>query len=196
MTESTLDFRNDEVDPAGLPDFYEATLYPVDDRWLPYALISRLWFFLAALLVVTLGPATGLIDYAMWTFWAALGLVALLLWTTVLTWMDARLRGWALREHDLIYRAGVVWRRTVILPFARIQHVETTSGPLERMFGLNRLKCFTAGGMSADLSVLGLDQETAEQVREYLLEQIRDDESNEPGSSTRLKDSPMGAAGE
>lgn len=184
MTDSTLNFRNEAVDPSGLPDFYEATLYPVVDNWLPYALISRLWFFLAALLVVTLGPATGWIDYAMWTFWAALALVGLLLWTTILTWMDTRFRGWALREHDLIYRAGVVWRRTVILPFARIQHVETTSGPLERQFGLTRLKCFTAGGMSADLSVLGLDQETADQVREYLLEQIRDDEEGDQPLAT------------
>ncbi|MFW5927042.1 MAG: PH domain-containing protein, partial [Wenzhouxiangella sp.] len=66
----------------------------------------------------------------------------------------------------------VVWRKTVIVPFARIQHVEAVHGPLERYLGLMRLKCFTAGGMSADLTVKGLDRNDARRVRQYLLEQI------------------------
>src|SRR5699024_8172681 len=86
--------------------------------------------------------------------------------------LDVRYRAWALREHDLIYRYGVIWRKTVIMPFARIQHVEAVHGPLERHLGLMRVKCFTAGGMSADLTVRGLDQSAARRVRQYLLEQI------------------------
>jgi hypothetical protein len=94
---------------------------------------------------------------------------------TLLDWIDARTRGWALREHDLVYSYGVLWRHTVIVPFARIQHVESSSGPLERRFGLMRFKCFTAGGSRADLTVKGLSVSSAQQARHYLLEQIRDD---------------------
>ncbi|TVS09872.1 MAG: hypothetical protein EA419_12095, partial [Wenzhouxiangella sp.] len=102
-------------------------------------------------------------------------------WFGLIAFLDARRRGWALREHDLIYRSGLIWQRTAILPFCRIQHVETASGPLERLFGLMRVRCFTAGGMAADLSVEGLDQVSARRVRQHLLEQIRDgdDEARE-----------------
>jgi uncharacterized protein len=86
--------------------------------------------------------------------------------------LDARTRAWALREHDLVYRYGVLWRKTVIVPFSRIQHVEAVHGPLERYLGLMRVKCFTAGGMTADLTVKGLDRSDARRVRQYLLEQI------------------------
>ncbi|MDX1626017.1 MAG: PH domain-containing protein, partial [Wenzhouxiangellaceae bacterium] len=86
---------------------------------------------------------------------------------------DARHRGWALREHDLAERHGILWRNVIILPFARIQHVETSHGPIERALDLARLKLYTAGGMTADLTVLGMDRDTADRVREHLVEQIR-----------------------
>ena len=80
-----------------------------------------------------------------------------------------------------------MWRRTIILPFARIQHVETASGPVERLFGLMRVKCFTAGGSSADLAMLGLDAEQARRVRQYLLEQIREDRTPSPVEEGALR---------
>ncbi|MDT8449630.1 MAG: PH domain-containing protein [Wenzhouxiangellaceae bacterium] len=88
-------------------------------------------------------------------------------------WVDAGFRGWALRDHDQIARSGIFWRRVTVLPVARIQHVETAHGPLERFFGLARLKLFTAGGVTADLVVIGLERGTADRLREYLVEQIR-----------------------
>jgi uncharacterized protein len=167
-------FVNDRVDPAGLPDYRDVSLQPVSGAFLPYATLSamRVWlvFALAVLaaphLPLPVKPSAVLI----------VPLLAIAVWSGVLAWLDARRRGWALREHDLIYRSGVIWRRTVIVPFARIQHVETTSGPLERVFGLMRLNCYTAGGAGGDLTVKGLDMASARRVRQYLLEQIRDDE--------------------
>jgi membrane protein YdbS with pleckstrin-like domain len=111
------------------------------------------------------------IDLAWW-YALPIGSLLLGLITALYVVMDARVRGWALREHDLIYRYGIFWRKTVILPFARIQHVEAIQGPLERYFDLMRLKCFTAGGLSADLVVKGLDSASARRVRGFLLEQI------------------------
>ena len=100
--------------------------------------------------------------------------VALTLVAAGLAWLEARRRAWGLREHDLIYRSGLFVRTTSVLPLARVQHVETVSGPLERAFGLVRLSCFTAGGLSSDLVVAGLDSATAERVRSHLLGRIRE----------------------
>jgi len=78
-------------------------------------------------------------------------------------------KGIALREHDIAYQSGLHWRKTVMLAFDRVQHVEVNSGPLQRKFGLATLKFFTAGGSSVDLKVDGLAKERAERIRAYVL---------------------------
>ena len=81
----------------------------------------------------------------------------------------SRIKGIALREHDIAYRSGLYWRKTVMLAFNRVQHVEVSSGPLQRRFDLASLKFFTAGGSSVDLKVDGLRRERAEQIRAYIM---------------------------
>lgn len=174
MTASASTFSNRPVEQ--LPDYRDLDLRPVTRSYLPYSLTTTggFWLFLTVLAVVL--PRLPFVPFDPGP-WMPIPFVVLGIWLTLMSWLDARRRGWALREHDLVYRSGVIWRKTVILPFARIQHVETISGPIERMFGLMRLKCFTAGGAMTDLTVEGLDAESAGQVRQYLLEQIRDDQS-------------------
>lgn len=169
-------FSNEQIDADTLPDFQRVELTPVADAYLPWALVTQTAFWLilaAAAAVAILLPFElgGVSDWPQrWVF--PLPPLAMVIAGAVYARLDARTRAWALREHDLICRYGVLWRKTVIMPFARIQHVEAVHGPLERYLGLMRLKCFTAGGMSADLTVKGLDGASARRVRQYLLEQI------------------------
>nr|WP_301288364.1 PH domain-containing protein [Natronospira proteinivora] len=93
--------------------------------------------------------------------------------------MEYRLFGWTVREHDLINRDGVVWRKVTVMPFSRIQHVSTGNGPVERWFGLMHLKCFSAGGASADVMVQGLTPDTAESLRRYILTRLEDGDVGE-----------------
>jgi uncharacterized protein len=165
---------NPPVAPEHLPSFSELELHPVARTFAPYAVLSSGLFWLLLALASLLARALPALPFEPGWGWISLFLV-LAGWSSLLAWLDARRRGWALRRHDLVYRSGVLWLRTVVVPFARIQHVEAVSGPLERLFGLTRLKCFTAGGMAADLTVLGLSHSDAGRVRQFLLEQIRDD---------------------
>ena len=52
----------------------------------------------------------------------------------------SRVKAFALRQHDIAYRSGLYWQKTVLLPFNRVQHAEVSSGPLQRKFGLASLK--------------------------------------------------------
>lgn len=81
----------------------------------------------------------------------------------------SKVKGIALRENDIAYRSGLYWRKTVVLAFNRVQHVEVSSGPLQRRFELATLKFFTAGGSSVDLKVDGLSMSRADQIRAYVL---------------------------
>ena len=104
---------------------------------------SRRW--LPALVVFALGaPATVLIPWARYRRWR-----------------------FALRERDLWLRSGVLWRSTSVIPYARLQFVDTTQGPLDRFFGLAQLVVHTAApGTSGRLPGLALDD--AEALREKL----------------------------
>lgn len=172
--EEVSEFQNPHVRPESLPDYAEVELTPVASGYLRYAIFSTAWFWLLLIVISLFGDQLPGVKFVAGS-WLTGGLALIMLLSMLHSWIDAHRRGWALRRHDLIYRAGVLWQRTLILPFARIQHVETASGPVERLFGLMRVKCFTAGGSSADLTMLGLDAERARRVRAYLLEQLRDD---------------------
>ncbi|MCB0521242.1 MAG: PH domain-containing protein [Lewinellaceae bacterium] len=80
--------------------------------------------------------------------------------------------GYALREHDIVHKAGVYWRTVTTIPFNRMQHCEISRGPIESAFGLATLRVFTAGGASSDLSIEGLPNEEAQRIKEFITQKI------------------------
>lgn len=89
-----------------------------------------------------------------------------------LLWPPARYRSWsfALRGSDVVLRRGVWWRVTSIIPHSRIQHVDTTHGPLERKLGLSSVVVFTAGTVGASMTIPGLRTGEAGELRDRLAE--------------------------
>jgi uncharacterized protein len=86
-----------------------------------------------------------------------------------------RYRRWryALRPRDLWIRRGTLWVTLSVIPYQRLQFVDTRQGPLDRLFGLAQLVVHTAApGTSGRLP--GLDAAQAEQLRERLAQVERD----------------------
>jgi len=83
-------------------------------------------------------------------------------------------RGYLVREHDITFRKGWLFRSRVTVPFNRVQHSEVVQGPLLRWKGLSTLKVYTAGSSGANLSISGLDEEVAQVLRQTINERIRD----------------------
>jgi len=166
------DWRNPQLQAAGLPRYREVQFESVAEKYRRYTLLTTLLFFgppIAISIVVFM-----LVDApTQITVGVPGGLAVLTVLIAAYRRADAGHRGWALRDHDLIARLGIFWRQVTVLPVARIQHVESTHGPIERAHGLARLKLFTAGGMTADLVVVGLARDEADRLREHLVEEIR-----------------------
>lgn len=182
-TSGTDSFANDPVSPSAMPDYRDLAFERVARTFRRYTLISSLVIWAPLLLAPLIMRAVGNVPALLAEILGGV-IVAFAIGVALYRWFDAGFRGWALREHDLAARRGIFWRTLTVLPIARIQHVETTSGPLERSHGLARLKLYTAGGMTADLTVIGLNHETADRLREHLVEQIRlRDAGAEPGAS-------------
>lgn len=80
-----------------------------------------------------------------------------------------RYRAWAYqeREDDLMVSRGVMFRRLSVVPYGRMQFVDVTAGPFERIFKLATVKLHTAAAAS-DARIPGLEQEDAARLRDRL----------------------------
>jgi uncharacterized protein len=92
------------------------------------------------------------------------------LWILVLIVVPGlRYRRWryALRTDDLWIRRGILVHRISVIPYSRLQFVDTRQGPLERWFGLTELVVHTAAPGTSGL-IPGLRAREAEALRETL----------------------------
>jgi hypothetical protein len=79
-----------------------------------------------------------------------------------------RLWGYEVREDSIYLERGVLTRVRTVVPFVRIQHVDSSRGPVERVLGLATTVVYTAGSRGADVSVPGLTPDGADDLRERL----------------------------
>ena len=81
-----------------------------------------------------------------------------------------RYRSWRyeIRDDSIYLERGVLTRVRTVVPFVRIQHVDSSRSPVERAVGLGRVVVYTAGSRGADVSVPGLTPAAADDLRERL----------------------------
>lgn len=73
-------------------------------------------------------------------------------------------------DNEVILSHGVWYQTRRFVPRDRIQHVDITSGPLARKFGLAHVHLYVAGAHGAVGGVPGLTPEEAEDLRSMLVE--------------------------
>jgi membrane protein YdbS with pleckstrin-like domain len=86
-----------------------------------------------------------------------------------LRFLRNRFRSWSYqeREEDLVVRRGVAFQRLSVVPYGRMQFVDVTAGPVERLFKLSTIKLHTAAAAS-DARIPGLEQQEAARLRDQL----------------------------
>ena len=120
---------------------------------------------LLAVALVVIGAVWGsTASYALAAAAAVAGLV-------LLPFVGRRFRSWgyAEREDDLLVRRGVMFRRLSVVPYGRMQFIDVTAGPLERLFGLGTVRLHTAAA-ATDARIPGLESEEAKRLRDRLAE--------------------------
>jgi membrane protein YdbS with pleckstrin-like domain len=145
---------------------------PASDDWMHPS--PRLWHMRRAqvlvattiLLLVALGATAGSGHAAAagGSVGGALVVGAWLLWLS-----GRRYRAWQYqeRQEDLVVGRGVLFRRQSVVPYGRMQFVDVTAGPVERIFGLSTVKLHTAAAAS-DARIPGLEQKEAARLRDRL----------------------------
>ncbi|HEY9092002.1 PH domain-containing protein [Parasphingorhabdus sp.] len=83
--------------------------------------------------------------------------------------------GYDMGDEQLRILRGYLWRTDTIVPFNRIQHIDVSQGPLQRMFGLSTLIVHTAGTHNSIVTLPGLSTPDAEAMRDTIKDHIRQD---------------------
>ncbi|WP_432836957.1 PH domain-containing protein [Dactylosporangium sp. CA-092794] len=153
--------------------------WPDTVAWRPISpryFLVRLAALGVSVLVLTVAClVTGLL----WSAWFLLGAAAVLVagaLRAVFLRRSIRAWGYAERAEDLLVRHGLLIRRLSIVPYARMQFVDVTAGPIERAAGLATVTLHTAAAAS-DAIVPGLEAAEATRLRDRLaaLGEIREE---------------------
>ena len=95
-----------------------------------------------------------------------IGIVTAIVLAAALPYLRYRRWRYEIRERDLFLSHGSLFFVLTLIPFDRIQYVETHQGPLDLAFGLMQLVVYTAAGKAARIP--GLAPEEAGSLREEL----------------------------
>ena len=121
----------------------------------------------AALLGGGLFVVNRIVDVLPWYAPLVLGSLVLLLGATFAV-LRYRAWGYEVRDDGIYLEHGVLTQVRTVVPFVRIQHVDSSRSPLERLVGLATTVVYTAGSRGADVTVPGLTPVRADDLRERL----------------------------
>ncbi|RNJ64046.1 MAG: hypothetical protein EDM03_06820 [Porphyrobacter sp. IPPAS B-1204] len=82
-------------------------------------------------------------------------------------------RGYQISADRLRVVRGLLFRSDTVVPFGRVQHIDVQQGPIDRFFGIATLTLHTAGNHNASVSLPGLGEPLAREMREEIRAHIR-----------------------
>lgn len=135
---------------------------------LPWVILPAVGFLIAGIVIdedeqfLKIGTYVGVGIFA--------GLVIWLLW---LIPAQVKKLGWKETADELLLSRGKVFHTYTVVPYGRIQFVDVTAGPIERIFGLKSVELHTASA-SSDSSISGLVAAEADALRDRLAVQARE----------------------
>jgi len=165
-------FSNEILDTTALPRYEAVPFRLLDKRYWTVVLLS--------LLVVFAAIGVGIVLFALfvedgeealpWMISGYIVVTALTFWLSRIAYLK---KGYAFREHDVLFRHGIIATKTIVIPYNRVQHVALHEGVFSRMFGLAEVKVFTAGGNSGDIDIPGIRKPEAEDIKQLLMGKIQ-----------------------
>ena len=121
----------------------------------------------SALLLVAVTVVFGVTSGAAVTVAAVVVSLAVIATSYVALHRRFRSWGYAERVDDLLIRRGVFVQRLSVVPYGRMQFVDVTAGPVDRLFKLATVQLHTAAA-ATDARIPGLAADEAERLRDQL----------------------------
>lgn len=133
--------------------------HPVSKKLIPVRLIEACPVPIIGIAILALVPMP------LWLLVLLAAVLAIVcIWGGWLLVRQVHFMAWGKTEHDVYSRTGRFYQTIVCAPFGRMQYIDVTSGPLERLFGLATLRMYTASP-SGHCHIAGLTMDVAAQLR-------------------------------
>jgi membrane protein YdbS with pleckstrin-like domain len=162
-------FSNEPVDLHSLPRAEAISLRPIEPSY--WKVLQWGWMITWGIILLAAAVVMFLTSPAEILIWIVIP-ATLLLFGGLSYWLIRKSfnqKAYALRDKDIIYRSGWLIQRIAVCPFNRIQHCSINSGPFERQLGLASLSIYTAGTEGADMKIPGVKDETAHELRDFIM---------------------------
>lgn len=104
-------------------------------------------------------------DSPFFNIYVLLLMLAVLLLIGIVNWLRFT---WRIENEELRIEEGLLVRKKKYLPSDRIQAIDISSGPIQRLFGLVRINVLTAGGSQKDAEIHALSHEDARAIQKAL----------------------------
>lgn len=171
-----MDFINEQFSVNSIPKVEDVHLQPLQSSYLN---ALRIQYGIISLIVLACLGAAFIFVPLMRTMPWMVG--CLLLWSLIFLpawWLEVRsfyLKGYAIRDKDIIFRSGWLFQQTIGCPFNRIQHCSVSTGPIDRKYGLATLRIYTASS-DGDVAIPGLLEQDAFAIKAFITQKILTDE--------------------
>ncbi|WP_448857954.1 PH domain-containing protein [Corynebacterium propinquum] len=119
------------------------------------------------------GSIAAAVFWSSWLWIATAVIVAFVLFRIWLIPRQVKLLGWKETDDELLITRGKIWHTFTVVPYGRIQFVDVSAGPIDKLFGLKNVKLHTASS-SSDSDVPGLAAADADALRQRLSEKARE----------------------
>lgn len=173
----TESFKNEQISFQDIPASDRLEMVSLEKQFLKVMLVNMgIVYFLilvAALYVWWIDKEAVIKPYFQWIL---LGFLIVFLLNLFLVNKGFQYKSYAIRQHDITYKSGWLWRKITTVPFSRVQHCEVSQNMVDRIWDLSRLKIYTAGGSSSDITIPGLNHQVANDLKGYILKKVDENE--------------------
>lgn len=161
-------FKNDQITLENLPHYESLVFEPISVNQRTKAIMSMS----ISLVVVLIGLGVWFLRFTGSHTLYYDSRVAVFGFQYFLIFKKQKCYGYALRERDIVFKRGYIFRKTTIIPFNRIQHVSTAQGVLDKILHIATLQIFTAGGSGSDINIPGLEPQLAAVIKEAIVQKV------------------------
>ena len=164
------DFSNNNVFIENIPQTENVNYSTLEKKFLNVMVLNRVIWCIITLIAIIAIPILRDENFSIYIY-----LSSLFIWLIIFTFtgFSFKKKKYVFREHDLIYSSGVIFTKSILIPYNRIQHLAVHQGVFSRIYNLASIQFYTAGGSSSDISIKGLSKEDADRWKEFVSEKIK-----------------------
>jgi membrane protein YdbS with pleckstrin-like domain len=162
-------YINEQISTDEIPKIETIEFQPISKNYLKLLIFNSLVSYGVVMLLLissTLIPKFAFESKYLWLIFSLVTLVVILF--LVVSVYGFAKRKYALRTHDILYTQGLLINKLTTIAYVRIQHIEVSSGLLERKLKLATLSIYTAGDSGSDLVIKGLSYNEANKINAFL----------------------------